>query len=126
MEYAKRSNSRWAPGQASGRIRKFCTRDKHTRPEIRQIAKLHLGNIEPDALEALAAFAEAEEGYLGTMIEAGKRARRKAIAARGDGATITAAEVAAATKLQQQDERVVQLASAAKPTRLKIVGRRAA
>lgn len=121
MEIAKKRNTRYAPGQLFGRIRAFTTSDKHTQKEIKAIAGLHIGKADADAIHALALFAEAEEGYLGTMVQAARRAR---VAATKEGRdTVTAADIAAATRAQQHDTRIVQMASNVK---LNARGRRAA
>ena len=121
MEIAKQKNTRYAPGQLFGRIRRFATHDKHTDAELKAIAKLHAGKADADAIRALTLFAEAEEGYLGAMVQAAKRARVAVTAAGRD--TVTAADIAAATLAQQHDKRIVQLASVVKLDRK---GRRAA
>lgn len=117
LEIARNENTRWAPGQLFGRIVRCPVRDMHTPFEIRAIAKLHAGPIEDVALEGLTKFANADEGYLGAMVNVAKRARRAADAARGAGAEITAAEIAEATRLQQADERIVQMAATATATK---------
>lgn len=117
LELTKEHNARWAPGQFFGRVEQFRLRDAHTDAEIRKIAQLHAGKIDETALGALLAFAKSHEGYLGTMVLAAKAARRAANITRGPEVTITAAEVAAETKNQQTEERIVEIARAAKPNR---------
>ncbi len=114
VEISKAHNARYAPGQLAGRRYQFELRDAHTDREIRAIAALHCGNATDDALDGLVTFAKAEEGYLGIMIEAIAAARHLA----GNHSTpITATHVAVATRQQQTDARVKQLALTAKPAR---------
>lgn len=117
LELTKEHNARWAPGQFFGRVEQYRLRDAHSDAEIRKIAQMHAGAIEEGALVGLLAFARSHEGYLGTMVLAAKAARRAALMARGPEATITAAEVAAETKKQQTEERIVEIARAARPGR---------
>jgi len=112
MEIAKQRNTRYAPGQLFGRIRSFTTTDKHTDAEIKAIAKLHVGKADADAIHALVLFAKAQEGYLGAMVQAARRARVATTAAGND--TVTAADIAKATLAQQHDQRIVQMAGAVK------------
>jgi hypothetical protein len=118
MELAKQHNARYAPGQLAGRRYQFELRDAHTDREIRAIAALHCGNATEDALDGLVTFAKAEEGYLGQMVEAIAGARHIA-GNNGNGqlAAITATHVALATRQQQTNARIKQLALAAKPAR---------
>jgi DNA transposition AAA+ family ATPase len=115
LELARLHNERWAPGQFFGRQRLFLLRDSHTDAEVRAIAALHAGPLESAASDGLLAFARSHEGYLGSMTSAAARARRAANAERGAGAAITAAEVAAATRAQQTDARIITLAEAITP-----------
>lgn len=125
LEMAKQSNKRWAPGQFLGRRRPFKLRDSHSDKEIASIARLHAGQIAEDALAGLVAFAKADEGYLGAMVNAVKSARSAANARRGEGAPIEAAEVADATRALQTETRIVELARVAAPRR-RVSNRRAA
>lgn len=108
MELAAQHNTRWAPGQFIGRRSQYILRDTHTDAEIREIARLHAGSIDADAVAGLVAFAKADEGYLGTMVEAIKLAR----AEHGD-VRLTAPMIAAATKQQMKQERITELAKGA-------------
>jgi len=86
----------------------------HTDGEIRAIAALHCGNAAAEALDGLLAFAKAEEGYLGQMVEAIANARRLA---GNHNAPITATHVAFAKRQQQTSARVTALAVNIKSTR---------
>jgi DNA transposition AAA+ family ATPase len=112
LEFAKQNNLRWAPGQFAGRRAQFVLRDTHTDAEIRAIARLHAGEIEDEAAGALVLHARAEEGYLGSMVEAVKIARREHREGR-----LTCEDIARATKQQQTEQRIVDLAKNAAPLR---------
>jgi hypothetical protein len=114
MELAKQHNARYAPGQLAGRRYQFELRDVHTDKEIRAIAALHCGTVTEDALDGLVAFAKAEEGYLGQMVEAIAAARHLA----GNRNTpITATHIVVATRQQQTNARVKQLSLGMKSQR---------
>jgi len=112
MELSMQHNTRWAPGQVMGRTAPVRLRDAHTPAEIRAIARLHAGDIEEEALDGLVAFAQAEEGYLGSMVKAIEVARDEAA-----GARLTAGHLAGAIKQQQRDANLRALAARSVPTR---------
>lgn len=112
MELSMQHNTRWAPGQVMGRTAPIRLRDAHTPSEIRAIARLHAGEIEEVALDILVAFAQSEEGYLGSMVKAIELARDEA----GLG-LLTAAHLATSTRQQQRDANVRALAARSVPTR---------
>lgn len=112
LELARQHNTRWAPGQFFGRRCQFTLNDSHTDGEITAIARLHSGDIAPDALTGLLAFARAEEGYLGSMVEAISLARIK----KPDG-RLEAVDIAISTKQQGTDARIVEIAKGAKRLR---------
>jgi hypothetical protein len=78
MQRALAFNPVWAPGQLVGRIATYDLPDALTREEIIAVAKAHAPELTYKACLALAVFAEANEGYLGAMVEAIEIARDKA------------------------------------------------
>ena len=116
LALAIKHNTRWAPGQFSGRRAQYKLSDIHSDTEIRAIARLHGGGRLPaEAIPVLVEFAKAEEGYLGAMVTAIRSALSISHASGSSMATME--DVARALKQQRTDERIMDIARATKPAR---------
>jgi hypothetical protein len=110
MQRALAFNPVWAPGQLVGRVATYELPDALTREEIIAVAKAHVPELTYKACLALAVFAEANEGYLGAMVEAIELARDKA-----QGGEILGSQIADA--IEQQKKLTRMRASAPAPGR---------
>lgn len=113
LQLARQHSTNWSPAQFMGRHQPYSLCEMHTIEELRAIVGVHAGEIEGAALNALVLFVMASDAYLSAGIAAIRRARARI----GTTATITSADIAAATLATSAPASVVEMAEKAVPAR---------